>query len=215
VLQARPRPAVPVADTSLPDGRPYVRFELLRVPSYCPEPSWVAYPLLFKRVGRSSLFFADEFNSNASFAVILLRDSSRTNCSMPNPQDAHQLRSDRTGRTGNRRGFSQFLASALFCSASSKQPCDSVRGDIAFLDKQERRPAPRRTPFLKNRSRKTLTVPMAAETPVLLDAAADIPVADHGLARASAHSNGWHDRYARAVRCHSSARAAAAVPGYR
>src|SRR5260221_3906467 len=32
VLQARPRPSVPTANTFLPVGRPYERFELLRAP---------------------------------------------------------------------------------------------------------------------------------------------------------------------------------------
>jgi hypothetical protein len=49
------------------------------------EPSWVAYPLPFKRVGRSSLSFAADFNSSDPSAVVLLRDNSHTNCSMANP----------------------------------------------------------------------------------------------------------------------------------
>jgi hypothetical protein len=51
------------------------------------EPSWVAYPLPFKRVGRSSLSFAADFNSSDPSAVVLRRDNSHTNCSMANPRD--------------------------------------------------------------------------------------------------------------------------------
>jgi len=42
---------------------------------------------------------------------------------------------------------------------------------------------------MKSPREKTLTAPMAAETPVVLDAAADISAADHGLARASGYSD--------------------------
>src|SRR5882762_9006609 len=59
------------------------------------------------------------------------------------------------------------------------------------------------------------SVQAGAGTLAYLASAADIPAADHGLARGSAHSNGWHVRCARAARCHSPARAAVAVPGYR
>jgi hypothetical protein len=72
----------------------------------------------------------------------------------------------------------------------------------------------------EHRLRKTtqyfeLTVPAAVETPASLGAAAHTLAIDHGLARESAHSNGWHDRCARAAHYHSPARAAVAVPGYR
>jgi hypothetical protein len=60
-----------------------------------------------------------------------------------------------------------------------------------------------------------LTVPAGAGTRAYPASAADSPAADHGLARGSAHSNGWHVRCARAARCHSPARAAGAEPGYR
>ena len=65
------------------------------------------------------------------------------------------------------------------------------------------------------RENSLLTSPMAAETPESLVAAAHSPVADPGRARVVAQSNGWRVQYARAARCHSSARAAAAEPGYR
>src|SRR3974390_777416 len=58
-------------------------------------------------------------------------------------------------------------------------------------------------------------VPTAVGTPAIPVSAARIPAVDPGRARALAHSNGWRGRYARVVRCHSLARAAVAVPGYR
>jgi len=60
-----------------------------------------------------------------------------------------------------------------------------------------------------------LSAPMAAEIPASLGAAADTLAVDHGLARASTHSNGWRVQCARAGHFHSTARAAAAGPGYR
>src|SRR5215469_12861812 len=63
--------------------------------------------------------------------------------------------------------------------------------------------------------RSSLSAPKAAEMPASRVAAAGTLAVDHELARESAHSNGSHVRCARAARCHSSARAAGAVPGYR
>src|ERR1700741_229443 len=60
-----------------------------------------------------------------------------------------------------------------------------------------------------------LSAPKAVERPASQGAAADTLAVDHGLARELAHSNGSRVRCARAVRCHSPARAAAAEPGYR
>ena len=89
------------------------------------------------------------------------------------------------------------------------------RVSLVKLARKKRAAPPSETPLPQTLLFETaLSVPMAAETREPLDAAANSP-ADHGRARVRAHSNGWRVRYARAARCHSPARAAAAGPGYR
>ena len=79
---------------------------------------------------------------------------------------------------------------------------------------EKRRPGQNGAP-LPTSLRSSLSAPKAAEMPASRVAAAGTLAVDHGLARESAHSNGSHVRCARAARCHSPARAAVAVPGYR
>jgi hypothetical protein len=76
-------------------------------------------------------------------------------------------------------------------------------------------PFPKRRLYNNRSLSSFFSVPTAAETPASQGAAADTPAVDHGLARESAHSNGWRDRCARAGHFHSTARAAAAAPDYR
>jgi hypothetical protein len=130
-----------------------------------------------------------------------------------NPSNARDLLSSQSRNTLSLSGSSDLRASCSFRAISAK-------GILALMSSppKNKNGVPtisRHRPCYSPSEINFFNVPTAVETLASRDAAADSPVADPGHAQVEAQTNGSRVRYARADHCHSTARAAAAVPGYR